>query len=123
LAVRYQLAAVAAGLPSGLGRLLARTDWHNWRKRIYKPTAEAVGISGAGPYDLRHAFASSLIHDGRKSIVEIAEQLGHNPTVCLNTYGHVMRELAGGERVSAEEQIVLARDALGHEQGAQLSLM
>ena len=57
------------------------------------------------------------------SIVEIAEQLGHNPTVCLDTYGHVMCELAGGERVSAEQQIALARDALGHEQGAQLSLM
>jgi hypothetical protein len=64
-----------------------------------------------------------LIHEGRKSIVEIAEQLGHNPTVCLDTYGHVMRELAGGERVSAEQQIVLARDSLGDEQGAQLSLM
>jgi hypothetical protein len=34
-----------------------------------------------------------------------------------------MRELAGGERISAEEQVVFARDALGHEQGAQLSLM
>ena len=56
-----------------------------------------------------------LIHEGQKSIVEIAEQLGHNPTVCLDTYSHVMRELAGGERVSAEEQIVLARDALGHD--------
>jgi integrase len=77
-----------------------------------------VGISGARTYDLRHAFASLLIHEGRMSIVEIAEQLGHNPTMCLDTYGHVMRELAGGERVSAEEQIVLARDALG-----QLSLM
>ena len=44
--------------------------------------------------------------------MEIAEQLGHNPTVCLDTYGHVMRELAGAERISAEEQIVLARKAL-----------
>jgi len=55
----------------------------------------------------------------------IAEQLGHNPTVCLDTYGHVMRELAGGERLGAEEQIMLAREALADDrsQGAQLSLI
>jgi pterin-4a-carbinolamine dehydratase len=53
-----------------------------------------------------------LIHEGRKSIDEIAEQLGHNPTVCLDTYGHVMRELAGRDRISAEEQIALARKGL-----------
>jgi integrase len=107
--------------PSGSGAFWRATDWRNWRKRIYKPTAEAVGISGARPYDLRHAFASLLIHEGRKSIVEIAEQLGHNPTVCLDTYGHVMRELAGGERVRAEEQIVLARKSVGADRG-QLGL-
>jgi hypothetical protein len=44
--------------------------------------------------------------------VEIAEQLGHNPTVCLDTYGHVMRELAGAERISAEAHVALARKAL-----------
>jgi hypothetical protein len=60
-------------------------------------------------------------HATERSIVEIAEQLGHNPTVCLDTYGHVMRELAGGERVSAEEQIVLARNALSAD-GGQLGL-
>ena len=73
--------------------------------------AEAVGIDGARPYDLRHAFASLLIHEGRLSVVEIAAQLGHNPTVCLDTYAHVMAEQDGGERVGAEEQIALARRA------------
>jgi hypothetical protein len=57
---------------------------------------------------------------GRLSIVEIAEQLGHNPTVCLDTYGHVVRELAGAERLRAEEQIRLAREALA-EADDQLS--
>ena len=73
------------------------TDWRNWRKRIYKPVATAVGIDGARPYDLRHAFASLLIHEGRLSVVEIAAQLGHNPTVCLDTYAHVMAEERDGE--------------------------
>src|SRR5690348_6424622 len=88
------------------------SDWRNWRKRIYRPVAESVGLSGARPYDLRHAFASLLIHEGRLSVVEIAAQLGHNPTVCLDTYAHVMAEERDGEHVGAEEQIALARAGL-----------
>src|SRR3954467_15244872 len=95
--------------PASSGGFWRSSDWRNWRKRIYRPVAEAVGIDGARPYDLRHAFASLLIHEGRLSVVEIAAQLGHNPTVCLDTYGHVMAEQDGGERVSAEEQIASAR--------------
>src|SRR4051812_47351157 len=85
------------------------SDWRNWRKRSDKPVAEAVGLDGARPYDLRHAFASLLIHEGRLSVVEIAAQLGHNPTVCLDTYAHAMAEQDGGERMGAEEQILAAR--------------
>src|SRR3954453_12692378 len=94
---------------SHAGGFWRETDWRNWRKRIYAPTAGQVGLTGARPYDLRHAFASLLIHEGRLSVVEIAAQLGHNPTVCLDTYGHVMAEQRGGERVSAVEQILMAR--------------
>src|SRR3954464_13492316 len=98
--------------PAASGGFWRATDWRNWRKRAYKPVAEAVGIPGARPYDLRHAFASLLIHEGRLSVVEIATQLGHNPTVCLDTHAHVMAEERDGEHISAEEQIVLARAAL-----------
>jgi integrase len=84
--------------------------------------AESVGLAGARPYDLPHAFASLLIHEGRLSVLEIAAQLGHNPTVCLDTYAHVMAEQAGGERVGATEQIALARQALvGDSRAEQLS--
>jgi integrase len=77
-------ARLAAPLfPSGSGGFWRATDWRNWRKRVYRPTAQAVGIDSARPSDLRHAFASLLIHEGRMSVVEIAAQLGHNPTVCL----------------------------------------
>ncbi len=98
--------------PAASGSFWRATDWRNWRKRAYKPVAEAVGIPGARPYDMRHAFASLLIHEGRLSVVEIAAQLGHNPTVCLDTYAHVMAEERDGEHVSAEQQIVLARARL-----------
>ncbi len=99
----------ARSSPAASGGFWRASDWRNWRKRIYRPVAEAVGIDGARPYDLRHAFASLLIHEGRLSVVEIAAQLGHNPTVCLDTYAHVMAEQDGGERIGAEEQIVAAR--------------
>ena len=107
-----QTSPTAPVFPSRSGAFWRATDWRNWRKRIYKPTAEAIGISGARPCDLRHAFASLLIHEGRLSIVEIAAQLGHNLTVSLDTYAHVMAEQAGGERVGPEEQIAAAREAL-----------
>jgi integrase len=110
--------------PAAWGGFWRATDWRNWRKRIYKPVAESVGLAGARPYDLRHAFASLLIHEGRLSVVEIAAQLGHNPTVCLDTYAHVMAEERDGEHVSAEEQIIQARQALleAESEGEQLSL-
>jgi integrase len=109
--------------PSSSGGFWRATDWRNWRKRAYKPVAEAVGLPGARPYDLRHAFASLLIHEGRLSVVEIAAQLGHNPTVCLDTYAHVMAEERDGEHVSAEEQILLARSGLiaAEAEGTQLA--
>ena len=95
------------------------TDWRNWRRRIYAPAAAAEGIDGARPYDLRHSFASLRIHEGRLSIVELAEQLGHNPTVCLSTYAHVMAELRGAERISAEDQIRAARAAVNGSGGPE----
>jgi integrase len=75
--------------PRSDGGLWLASDWRNWRRRIYAPAASA-GVDGARPYDLRHSFASLLIEEGRLSVVEIAAQLGHRPTVCLDTYAHVM---------------------------------
>ena len=115
--------SVGPALPDQAGRFWRASDWRNWRKRIYRPVAEEVGVDGARPYVLRHAFASLLIHEGRLSVVDIAAQLGHNPTVCLDTYAHVMAEQRGAERISAEEQISLARRELasGRPEDAQLS--
>lgn len=85
-----------------------------------------VGAEAAGTA-ARHSSKRLLERDriGWLSILEIAEQLGQPPTVCFDTYGHVMRELAGGEQFGAEEQIVLAREALADDrsQGAQVSLI
>jgi integrase len=91
----------------------AWNDHHvrNWRRRVWKPAIKACELDPATvPYDLRHSFASLLIHEKRLSIVEIADQMGHAPTMTSDTYGHVMRELREAEPVSAEDQIRRARE-------------
>jgi integrase len=95
------------------GGFWRETDWRNWRRRVFRPAAASAGLDGALPYDLRHSFASLLIAEGRLSIVEIAAQLGHNPTVCLDIYGHVMAEWRQGRDRSAESLIGAARARAG----------
>ncbi|MEO8689325.1 MAG: tyrosine-type recombinase/integrase [Solirubrobacteraceae bacterium] len=84
-------------------------DYRNWRKRHFQPAAEAAGLTGARPYDLRHSFASLMLHEGRIGVVDLASQLGHSPTMTLNTYGHVIAEFREAPRTSATESIESAR--------------
>jgi hypothetical protein len=86
-------------------------------------TTTATGASGtfvppskrpaslARPYDLRHSFVTLMLHEGRVGIVDLASQLGHSPTMTLNTYGHVIAELREAPKRSAAEQIYAARDS------------
>ncbi len=53
------------------------------------------------PYDM-------LIAE-RRTIIEVARQAGHSPTMTLDTYGHVFDELEDAEPVTAEELIRAAR--------------
>ena len=62
------------------------------------------------PYDLRHAFCSLPIAEGA-SVVEVARQAGHAPTMTLDTYAHVMADHDGAEQLSAEASIRAAREA------------
>ena len=94
------------------GGIWHEPDWRNWRKRVYAPAAKAIGIDSPRPYDLRHSFASLLIHEGRLSIVEIADQLGHSPAVCLSTYAHIIAEFRGAPKVTAEDAIRAAREVV-----------
>ena len=56
------------------------------------------------------AFASLLIHEGRLSVVDIAAQLGHNPTVCLDSLRARVAEQRGSEPVNAEAEIAAAQE-------------
>ena len=90
----------ACGDPDGTDLVFPRADgapWsdydcRNWRKRVFHKTAKAVGLNLSRPYDLRHAFVSLLLAEGR-TVVDIAAQAGHSPTMTLDTYGHVIDEL------------------------------
>jgi hypothetical protein len=42
--------------------------------------------------------------------------MGHSPQMTVSTYTHVMRELEGEPRVSAEEQIEAARVSLARNE-------
>lgn len=104
------------------GEAWRETDYRNWRRRHFRPAAAAAGLASPGPwdaehrydgprpYDLRHSFASLLIHEGSLSVAEIAAQMGHSTETLLSTYTHVFSELRGQKKVSADVQIARARD-------------
>jgi tetratricopeptide (TPR) repeat protein len=67
-------------------------DWDNWRERIFQPAAIAVGLpDDTIPRDLRGSFARLLIFEGL-NVLEVAPQLGHKPSTCLDIYGRLFEE-------------------------------
>ncbi|MBV8946092.1 MAG: hypothetical protein JOZ95_11780 [Solirubrobacterales bacterium] len=68
-------------------------------------------MAHARPYDLRHSFASLLLHEGR-SVIFVARQLGHDARLTLTRYGHVIDELDDRPRIEAEAAIKDARLAV-----------
>jgi integrase len=94
--------------PSSQGRLWTKTDWDNWRRRAFDRACMAISLQGARPYDLRHSFASLLLHEGR-SVMYVARQLGHDARLTLSTYGDVIDELDDAPQIPAEDAIRAAR--------------
>jgi integrase len=77
-----------AVLPAPGGGVWSSSAYRNWRRRVFKPKAEALGISPR-PYDLRHTYASRLFAAGEHPKY-VAEQMGHSLETLLSTYIHVM---------------------------------
>jgi integrase len=94
--------------PGPHGRPFTKTDWDNWRVRAFDRACRAIELQGARPYDLRHSFASLLLHEGR-SVMYVARQLGHDARLTLSTYGHVIDELDDSPQIPAEDAIRAAR--------------
>jgi integrase len=54
------------------------------------PALEAAGVPRMRFHELRHAYASLLIHQG-ENVKYIQQRLGHSkPTVTLDIYAHLM---------------------------------
>jgi site-specific recombinase XerD len=83
--------------------------WDNWRERIFQPAAQDVGLTADTiPRDLRGSFASLLIFEGL-NVLEVAAQLGHKPSTCLDIYGRLFEEFDPARRRPAVEVIEEAR--------------
>ncbi len=80
----------------------------NWSPGRYRSYRERLQDDFDLPrvYDLRHAFVTLLLQEGR-NFTYVARQLGHNPATCISTYTH-LEHLSDAE-VDAEDAIWLAR--------------
>jgi integrase len=87
-------------------------DWRNWHRRVYRPNAEAVGLVGARPYDLRGSFVSLLVWEGQ-TIVEVSRQAGHSVATSDRHYARMFEDFDPDRRLSAEAVIRAARQPGG----------
>lgn len=101
-------AETAAIFPRDDGQVMTDTDYRNWRRRQFATALRAADVERCVPYDLRHSFASLMIQAGY-SAAELAAEMGHAPTLTLDTYAHLFSEFARGERVDPVEAITQAR--------------
>ena len=97
--------------PSATGTPWTLAAYQSWRRRAFNRAIKAAGLEHGRPYDLRHSFASLLLHEGR-SVIYVARQLGHDARLTLSTYGHVMDEFEDMPRLDAQTAIADARAAL-----------
>ena len=83
-------------------------NYSNAVNRYFKPALEKAGLPSIRWHDLRHTFASLLIHQG-ENIKYIQSQLGHSsPTVTLNVYAHLMNPVNQASACRLENTIFSA---------------
>jgi len=104
-----------------------RGEWsanafEKWRRRVFTPALRLIGIERGRPYDLRHSFASLLLHEGR-SVIYVARQLGHGAELTMRTYGHVIEELEDRPQLPAEDAIREARETLNQGEDVPVSYL
>jgi integrase len=92
-------------VPRPTGGEWTRSDWANWRRRIWRPAAIAAGVTGdLRPCRLRASFVSLLLWAG-EDLPYVAEQAGHSVATLARHYAGVVRELRGQPRVPAADAI------------------
>ena len=103
-------ADTALVFPGGDGGPWTLPAYQSWRRRAFARGIKASGLDRARPYDLRHSFASLLLHEGR-NVIYVARQLGHDARLTLTVYGHVIEELDSAPQTDAASAIQAAREA------------
>jgi integrase len=103
--------------PGKQGQPWTQAAYQSWRRRAFSRATLAAGLAHTRPYDLRHSFASLLLHEGR-SVICVARQLGHDARLTSTRYGHVIDELEDRPRIEAEAAIADARLAVRAAAGA-----
>ncbi|MFI5004171.1 MAG: tyrosine-type recombinase/integrase [Solirubrobacterales bacterium] len=105
--------------PADEGGYWSRSQYNNWRNRVWKPVMERLAdcdppqpqLAKTRPYDCRGSFISLQLRAGA-SPLEVAKWAGHSPQVMFNHYANVIDELVGEPVLPAAEQIERARDAV-----------
>jgi integrase len=95
-------------IPAQDGGFWSEIAYEQWRSGIWLDTLAAAGVERQRPYDLRHSFASLLLHEGR-SVIYVARQLGHGAALTMSTYGHCIDEMEDTPNQDAETAIREAR--------------
>ena len=110
----------SGGLSGRTGTPWTQAAYQSWRRRAFTRAIEAARVGHGRQYDLRHSFASLLLHEGR-SVIYAARQLGHDARLTLSTYGHVMDEFEDMPRHDAHRD--RRRPSRGRERrrGVELS--
>jgi len=96
-------------MPRADGQPWRDHDYRNWRRRVYQPTATALGLASGVPYDLRGSFVSLLAWEGQ-TMLEVARQAGHSVAICERHYAGIFEDYDPAVRTSAEAAIRAARE-------------
>jgi integrase len=114
-------------LPARDGGYWSRSEFNNWRNRVWKPIVTDLAeadrslrpLATARPYDCRGSFVSLHLRAGA-SPLEVAQWAGHSPAVMFKHYANVIEELVGEPRLDAVEQIRRARELVADRPANEL---
>src|SRR5712691_1212740 len=105
----YRAARRAAGRDDPRAPRVRDTDGHipaDWfRRQVWYPARDAVGLAGLRVHDLRHAHASWLLSGGADLQV-VKERLGHASIVTTEKYLHKLSGIASDGREIAGQQVM-----------------
>jgi integrase len=96
-------------LGAGANEPWSKYQWGSWRRYVWAPALERIGVPYFRPYDLRHSYVSLRLREGKVNRYVLAAENGHSVTVMEETYAHVIRELDAFGPIDPDAMIQEAR--------------